>query len=89
MGVDIAAKFVGDKNALRAKLKKYIYSEDENYDEITLSFLNKWVWVYFYNENEFLLLDINFAKDFTKEERAIFTGILSKLGFQIDGRTNT
>lgn len=89
MGVDIAAKFVGDKDALRAKLKKYIYSEDENYDEITLSFLDKWVWIYFYNENESLLLDINFDKDFTIEERRMFTGILSGLDFQIDGRADT
>lgn len=31
MSIDIAAKFVGNRDLLRDKLKDYIYSEDESF----------------------------------------------------------
>lgn len=88
MSIDIAAKFIGSKENLREKLKSYIYSEDEKYDEVTLSFLNKWIWIYFYDEDKTLFLDINFSKDFIKEERIMFIDILKDFDFQIDEVTN-
>lgn len=42
----------------------------------------------FYDEDENLFLDINFSKDFIKEERKMFIDILKNLNIQIDEVTD-
>ncbi|WP_128331666.1 hypothetical protein [Apibacter sp. HY039] len=80
MSIDVAAKFIDNKETIKNKLTQYIYHEDTRYDEITLSLLNKWI--YLYEENEEINLDIYFSKDFSKEERILFIDILLNLSFK-------
>ncbi|WP_128331657.1 hypothetical protein [Apibacter sp. HY039] len=88
MSIDVAAKFIGNKETIKNMLTEYIFHEDTRYDEITLSFLNKWIWIYLYEETNETNLDINFSKDFSKEERILFIDILLNSGFQIEDNQN-
>jgi len=84
MGKDQAARFHGNIDELKIKLSQYIKSENREYDELTLNYLDKWIWIYTYDEDYGIYLDINFSKDFSEDEIKLFINGLKLLGFDIE-----
>ncbi|MEN9918319.1 MAG: hypothetical protein RL662_755 [Bacteroidota bacterium] len=83
MGKDRAANFYGSINELKLILSKYLKGENKEYDELTLNYQSKWIWIYTYNEEYGTYLDINFSKDFTENEIELFIDEMQQLGFHI------
>jgi len=79
---DIGLIFKGKKEELKSKLKKYIFNENQTYNELTLKYNNKWVWIYIYHNNKGnIYVDVNFSKAFLDAEVKLFTQEMYLLGF--------
>lgn len=83
MAKDQSARFYGTVSDLKIKLSKYIESENDDYDELSLLYLNKWIWVYIYEEDYGLYLDINFSRDFNQHEIDLFLVDIENLGLSL------
>ncbi|MDR1542182.1 MAG: hypothetical protein LBU32_30235 [Clostridiales bacterium] len=88
MSIDIAFKCSGNRANVKSRLEKYIYSEDERFNEITLNFFGKWIWLYFerdYNEERTEFLSVKMSKDFAnaKGDMKIFIDEMQDMGFPL------
>jgi hypothetical protein len=82
MSINIFFKYSSSQEDVKSRLNKYLYSEDEQFNQLTLNFLGKWVWVYFEKDTDILTIELSHA--FSVEEQAIFVGEMQSLGFTID-----
>jgi hypothetical protein len=83
MSNDAFFKYPGNREDVKTLLGKYVYSEDSQFDEITLSFLGRWVWLYFENDEETNtdILSVKLSHGFTAEESTMFMNEMESLGF--------
>jgi len=84
MSKEIFLKCYFDKEKVRSQLKEYIYSEDESFNEFILSYLDKWIWIYFCEESGYNYLNVKFSKHFLSNEIQLFVKELESLGYAID-----
>jgi hypothetical protein len=85
MSIDLFFKYSSSQEDVKSRLNKYLYSEDEQFNQLTLNYLGKWIWVYFEKNNDNTdILTIELSHAFSVEEQAIFVGEMQSLGFTID-----
>ncbi len=86
MSREILLKIRGDKSVVKSKLKNFFCTEKEEYNELVLKYLNKWIWVYVYPEENspWIFLTVEFSKEFSKDEIESFSQHLFLEGFFLD-----
>jgi hypothetical protein len=78
-------KFKDGFEKIKELLKEYLIEFDEEYDEITLSFMNYNIWLYTYtdeDDNEFLYINVKYESRVTENVIILFKEKLLKLGFE-------
>lgn len=82
MSIEIFVKYKGNRTLATDKLKDYIFTYKDEYNDLTLKFCGKWIWCYITEDENYSYFTIEFSKEITKEERKKFTGIIIDLGFE-------
>jgi hypothetical protein len=78
-------KYKDDFEKIKELLKGYLIEFDEEYDEITLSFMNYNIWLYTYtdeDDKEFLYINVKYESRVTENVIILFKEKLLKLGFE-------
>ena len=86
MAIDAAFKCPFSKSETRARLLKYIHIENEEFNELVLSYAGKWAWAFYettYDEKGMpeAVLYVKFSRRFSEDERLLLVEEISQLGF--------
>lgn len=86
MAIESVFKYDTTKDIVKKTLNPYLIDEDKRYDELTLRYLNKYIWLYFYEEEEDrnqTCFMVKYSHSYEKDERDSFDQILMDLGYTI------
>jgi len=78
-------KFKDDFEKIKELLNEYLIEFDEEYDEITLNFMNYNIWLYTYTDEDdkkFLYINAKYESGVTENIIILFKEKLLKLGFE-------
>jgi len=86
MAREVYLKQERQEKSLKDILSDFDFFEDKRYDQITVKYLDKWIWIFYYpnhyaNAN---LVVVEFSKDFYDNEISDFVEKLQEKGLTID-----